>query len=114
LSSASSGAVGLSTFEGAQAVVADVEMDGLAVTSALTNPVDKSLVSTSADEASALFRLLDTTRAYVAAKLASSGEQDEIAGKHASYYSEKLKGKPSTRSRSGAATSPPTLRTSVR
>jgi predicted ATPase/DNA-binding winged helix-turn-helix (wHTH) protein len=83
--------VGLFTVEGSQAVVEDAEMDGLEVTSALTNLVDKSLVSTPADAAPILFRLLDTTRAYAAAKLATSGERDEIAGKHACYYSEKLK-----------------------
>jgi predicted ATPase/DNA-binding winged helix-turn-helix (wHTH) protein len=83
--------VGPFTLEAVQAVAADAEVDRLEVTSALTNLVDKSLVSTLADEAHIVFRLLDTTRAYAAAKLASSGEQDEIAGKHASYYSEKLK-----------------------
>jgi predicted ATPase len=83
--------VGPFTLEAVLAIAADAEMDGLEVTSALTNLVDKSLVSTLADEAPTLFRLLDTTRAYAAAKLASTGEQDEIAAKHASYYSEKLK-----------------------
>jgi predicted ATPase/DNA-binding winged helix-turn-helix (wHTH) protein len=83
--------VGPFTLEAVLAIAADAEMDRLEVTSALTNLVDKSLVSTLADEAPTLFRLLDTTRAYAAAKLASSGEQDEIAGKHAAYYSEKLK-----------------------
>jgi predicted ATPase len=83
--------VGIFALEGVQAVAADAQMDRLEVASALTDLVDKSLVSTSADEAPTLFRLLDTTRAYAAAKLASSGEADQIARRHASYYSEKLK-----------------------
>jgi predicted ATPase/DNA-binding winged helix-turn-helix (wHTH) protein len=83
--------VGLFALEGAQAVAADAQMDGLEVADALANLVDKSLVSTSAGEAPILFRLLDTTRAYAAAKLTSSGEDDQIARRHASYYSERLK-----------------------
>jgi predicted ATPase len=83
--------VGMFALEGVQAVAGDAEMDSLEVVHALTNLVDKSLISTSAGEAFPLFRLLDTTRAYAAAKLASNRETDQIARKHASYYSEKLK-----------------------
>jgi predicted ATPase/DNA-binding winged helix-turn-helix (wHTH) protein len=83
--------VGTFALEGAQAVAADAEMDGLEVAGALANLVDKSLVSTAAGEAPLLFRLLDTTRAYAAARLASRGEADQIARSHASYYAEKLR-----------------------
>jgi hypothetical protein len=83
--------VGLFALEGLQAVATDPQIDRLEVASALANLVDKSLVSTSADETSTFFRLLDTTRIYAAARLAGSGEADQIARKHASYYSEKLK-----------------------
>ena len=83
--------VGMFALEGAQAIAADAQMDSLEVASALATLVDKSLVSTSVDEAPVLFRLLDTTRAYAAAKLASGGEADHIATKHTSYYSEKLR-----------------------
>jgi predicted ATPase len=81
--------VGPFALEGVQALAADAEMDSLEVASALTNLADKSLVSMSVDEAPILFRLLDTTRAYAATRLAGAGETDEIARKHASYYSEK-------------------------
>jgi predicted ATPase len=83
--------VGVFAPEGVQAVVTDAQMDGLEVANALANLVDKSLVATSAGEAPTCFRLLDTTRAYASAKLAGSGEEDQVARKHASYYSEKLK-----------------------
>ena len=83
--------VGMFALEGAQAIAVDAEIDGLQVASVLATLVDKSLVSTLAGEAPTLFRLLDTTSAYAAAKLASSGEADQIARKHASYYSERLK-----------------------
>jgi predicted ATPase/DNA-binding winged helix-turn-helix (wHTH) protein len=83
--------VGLFTLEGVHAVATDSQTDGFEVASAFTNLVDKSLIWTSAGEARTLFRLLDTTRAYAAAKLVSSGEEDQIARRHASYYSERLK-----------------------
>jgi predicted ATPase len=83
--------VGTFALEGGQAVATDAEMDGFEVANALANLVDKSLVSTSVGEALTLFRLLDTTRAYAAAKLASSGEEDQVVRKHASYYAGKLK-----------------------
>jgi predicted ATPase/DNA-binding winged helix-turn-helix (wHTH) protein len=83
--------VGTFALEGGQTVAAEAEMDSFEVANALANLVDKSLVSTSVGEALTFFRLLDTTRAYAAAKLASSGEEDQVVRKHASYYAGKLK-----------------------
>jgi predicted ATPase/DNA-binding winged helix-turn-helix (wHTH) protein len=48
--------------------------------------VAKSLVSADAEGgAGRAYRLLDTTRAYAARKLSESGEDDEIARRHANY-----------------------------
>jgi predicted ATPase len=83
--------IGMFTHEGAQAVGVDAETDDVGVADALASLVDKSLIWTSVSEGPVLFRLLDTTRAFAAAKLASSGEGDQVARRHARHYSEKLK-----------------------
>src|ERR1700735_5391466 len=49
--------------------------------------VAKSLISTTVINESTYYRMLDTTRAYAAAKLAERGEADRIARRHALFYS---------------------------
>src|ERR1700735_3213893 len=49
--------------------------------------VPKSLISTTVINESTYYRLLTTTRAYAAAKLAERGEADRIARRHAIFYS---------------------------
>jgi predicted ATPase len=52
--------------------------------------VTKSLISTTVIGESTYYRLLDTTQAYAAGKLAELGEADSIARSHAIYYSNYL------------------------
>jgi predicted ATPase/DNA-binding winged helix-turn-helix (wHTH) protein len=54
--------------------------------------IEKSLISVSRTEAKCQYRLLDTTRAYAAAKLQQRGDANEIARRHAQYYAERLAG----------------------
>ena len=65
-------------------------MDEADVIDAVASLVAKSLISTTAINVSTYYRLLDTTRAYAAAKLAERGEADRIARRHAIFYSEFL------------------------
>jgi len=84
----------LSVFVGAFTLIAGIEvtagegLDGQQVVSTLTGLVEKSLVAVSAGDETTRYRLLDTTRAYVARKLAESGEADAINRRHADYFRE--------------------------
>ncbi|MEI9885526.1 MAG: winged helix-turn-helix domain-containing protein [Rhizomicrobium sp.] len=69
------------TLAAAQAVVGD---GGAA--NAIAGLVDKSLIWLSSASEPAYCRLLDTTRAYAAARLAESGEADAMARRHALYF----------------------------
>jgi predicted ATPase/DNA-binding winged helix-turn-helix (wHTH) protein len=52
----------------------------------LSSLVAKSLVVLEVENASARYRLLDTTRAYALEKFGESGERQQIARRHAEYY----------------------------
>jgi tetratricopeptide (TPR) repeat protein len=56
----------------------------------LSGLVDKSLIVAETIGAAALFRLLDTTRAYALEKLETSGEFDAVARRHAEHYRDLL------------------------
>ena len=60
------------------------------VASAIVSLVTKSLIASSEINGTTYYRLLDTTRAYVAARLAERGEADRIARRHAIGYSKLL------------------------
>jgi predicted ATPase len=60
----------------------------------LGNLVNKSLIGVWTSSRGPLYRLLDTTRAYTLEKLATSGEQDSIAGRHASFSIQMLESNP--------------------
>jgi predicted ATPase/DNA-binding winged helix-turn-helix (wHTH) protein len=81
--------VGAFTPEMAQAVV-EPDRDTLHVADVITSLVDKSLISVPQTEVASSYRLLDTTRAYAAVKLAEQGEASAIARRHALYYAERL------------------------
>ena len=70
--------VGELTLAAAHAV-GDAEDDREALTQAIADLGDKSLIQVSSVQGSAENRLLDTTRAYASYKLAERGEKDEIA-----------------------------------
>src|SRR5712691_7860660 len=77
--------VGHFTLEAALAVAEEVGIDDSEISDALGNLVNKSLIGVWTSSRGPCYRLLDTTRAYALEKLATSGEQDSIAERHASF-----------------------------
>jgi predicted ATPase len=57
---------------------------------AIAGLVTKSLVTVETNHTGTLYRLFDTTRAYVLTKMAESGEREIIAQRHAIYCHESL------------------------
>jgi predicted ATPase/DNA-binding winged helix-turn-helix (wHTH) protein len=78
--------VGPFTLDEAQTVACGDDMDPVEVVEALARLVAKSLVSADPNGEPARYRLLDTTRAYARGKLADSGEEAEVARRHAAYF----------------------------
>lgn len=83
--------IGAFTPEMAFALV-EPDRDALDVADVIASLVDKSLISVPQTEGPSQFRLLDTTRAYAAVKLAERGEADTIARRHALYFAGRLAG----------------------
>jgi predicted ATPase/DNA-binding winged helix-turn-helix (wHTH) protein len=84
--------VGAFTLEMGQAVAFELDCDGLQVAAVVASLVEKSLISISQTDQATSYRLLDTTRAYAAAKLKERGEADATARRHALYFAERLVG----------------------
>jgi predicted ATPase/DNA-binding winged helix-turn-helix (wHTH) protein len=78
--------VGTFTLDAAQAVAADGSLGTADVVETIAQLVAKSFVATKAAGNVVRYRLLDTTRAYVHAKLSDSGEGAEIERRHALYW----------------------------
>src|SRR3984885_10703422 len=78
--------VGVFTVQTAGSVASETEVDEADVIDAVASLAAKSLISTTVTN-ELTYRLLDTTRAYAAAKLAELGEADLIARRHAIFYS---------------------------
>jgi predicted ATPase len=74
------------TAEAASSVAPDSEIAASDVVHSLASLVTKSLVALEAGGAIAHHRLHETTRAYALAKLAESGEFEQVARRHADYY----------------------------
>jgi predicted ATPase/DNA-binding winged helix-turn-helix (wHTH) protein len=81
--------VGVFTLKAALAV-AGTEANDPEVADAVASLVTKSLISTTAIGETTYYRLLDTTQAFAASKLAERGEADKVARRHAIYYSNYL------------------------
>jgi predicted ATPase/DNA-binding winged helix-turn-helix (wHTH) protein len=79
--------VGVFTVQAAGSVASETEADEPDVIEAVVSLVAKSLISTTVINESTYYRMLDTTRAYAAAKLAERSEADRIARRHAIFYS---------------------------
>jgi hypothetical protein len=79
--------VGDFTFAAAGSVASESEVDDADVIDAVVSLVAKSLISTTVINESTYYRMLDTTRAYAATKLAERGEADRVARRHAIFYS---------------------------
>jgi predicted ATPase/DNA-binding winged helix-turn-helix (wHTH) protein len=86
--------VGHFTLEAAQAVAQEVGIGDSEISGALGNLVNKSLIEVWTSSRGPCYRLLDTTRAYALEKLATSGEQDSIAERHASFSIQMLESNP--------------------
>src|SRR5712671_2976439 len=86
--------VGHFTLEAALAVAEEVGIDESEISGALGNLVNKSLIGVWTSSRGPCYRLLDTTRAYALEKLATSGEQDSIAERHASFSIQMLESNP--------------------
>ncbi|HBK09572.1 MAG TPA: transcriptional regulator, partial [Acetobacteraceae bacterium] len=94
---------GAFSLEAVGAVMANVGTASPEVVDGLSSLVAKSLVVAEVDASHPRYRLLDTTRAYAAEKLAESGERAQVARRHAEYYRDlfervevKLKMRPTT------------------
>jgi predicted ATPase/DNA-binding winged helix-turn-helix (wHTH) protein len=82
--------VGAFSLEAAQYVAAGDIFEREQVAEAIAGLVTKSLIAVETNDTGALYRLLDTTRAYALTKMADSGERNAIAQQHAIYYREFL------------------------
>jgi predicted ATPase/DNA-binding winged helix-turn-helix (wHTH) protein len=78
------------TLQTAGSVASETEAEEIDVIDAVVSLVAKSLISTTVINERTYYRLLDTTRAYAAAKLVERGEADRIARRHAIFYSKFL------------------------
>ena len=97
--------VGVFTLEAAQAVAADDHTDAMEVADAITSLIDKSLIWVAPIDGIAHHRLLDSTLAYAAEKLAQTAEANAIAKRHALYYVKWLFERAARRGRGGHRTS---------
>lgn len=78
--------VGPFTLEAALAVASCQGISEPEAVEAISNLLSKSLIATSPAERRLRYRLLDTTRAFVADKLVESGEAPRVARAHAEYF----------------------------
>jgi predicted ATPase/DNA-binding winged helix-turn-helix (wHTH) protein len=74
------------SLEAAWAVAATAAADDATIMAALDSLVAKSMVTVSSHHRSVRYRLLDTTRMYAQEKLASSGDANAAAKRHAAYF----------------------------
>jgi predicted ATPase/DNA-binding winged helix-turn-helix (wHTH) protein len=80
------------TLKAACCVALETEAQDEDATDAVANLVAKSLLSMALIDGLPYYRMLDTTRAYAASKLAGRGEADRTARRHAMFYSRVLQG----------------------
>ena len=77
--------------EAAVIVTSDDVIDAFQVREAVSNLVDKSLVAVGGERDETHLRLLETTKAYAAARLARHPGGERFARRHALYYAEQLR-----------------------
>jgi len=82
---------GAFSVEAAVTVTSDEAIDAFQVREAVGNLVDKSLVAVSGESDETHLRLLETTKAYAALRLARLPGGDGFARRHALYYAEQLR-----------------------
>src|SRR5262249_59887024 len=83
---------GTFTLEAALAVASGDGTDEAEAVEAIANLVAKSLISLPSAAQPVRYRLLDTTRAFAAEKLAESGETANVSRNHAIYFRDLLAG----------------------
>lgn len=83
--------VGNFTMDDAVAIIADDEATDAEIVNAVANLVEKSLIAADVHGQQAHYRLLDTTRAYAAVKLAESGKAALLRRRHAEIFREALR-----------------------
>jgi predicted ATPase/DNA-binding winged helix-turn-helix (wHTH) protein len=88
--------VGHFTLEGARYVAGELGVGAGEIFDAIAGLVEKSLTATRIDETQALYRLLDTTRAYALEKLEEHGEFEPISLRHAEYVIQQLESQKET------------------
>src|ERR1700730_18397601 len=82
--------VGAFSLEAAQFVAAGDILEREQVAEAIAGLVTKSFIAVETNHTGVLYRLLDTTRGYILAKMLDSGERNAIARRHAIYCCEFL------------------------
>jgi len=80
--------VGVFTMDAAQAVASDDEIQAAEVADAIDSLIDKSLIWIAQIDGATHLRLLDTTRAFAAEKLAQASDAPNVARLHALYYAD--------------------------
>ncbi len=80
--------VGVFTLAAAQAVVTDGKIEAMDVAEAIASLVGKSLISVCESEGVPGYRLLDSTSAFATEKLAGLDEANDVALRHAQYFSD--------------------------
>jgi predicted ATPase/DNA-binding winged helix-turn-helix (wHTH) protein len=106
--------VGHFTLEGARYIAGELGAGIGEVFDAIAGLVEKSLIATRIDETQALYRLLDTTRAYALEKLEEHAEADVVLRRHAEYVAGYLESQRAAllalaKAESGAAYPPPSV-----
>jgi predicted ATPase/DNA-binding winged helix-turn-helix (wHTH) protein len=84
--------VGVFTLQAAQAVAADDQTNAMEVAEAIAGLIDKSLIWVTPIDGVAHYRLLDSTQAFAAEKLAQAADANAIARRHALHYAQFLLG----------------------
>jgi predicted ATPase/class 3 adenylate cyclase len=84
--------VGRFAFDAVEAVCGTAPLDPGATLDTLGALVDRSLVETEERRGGTRYRLLETIRAYAAAKLAGTSEQDELRTRHRDWFAEIARG----------------------
>ena len=82
--------LGSFSLDAARSVASSDALDDGRVLEALAGLVDKSLLVVTSAGTTTSYRLLDTTRAYVVDKLASSGDLSGVARRHATFFRDRL------------------------
>ena len=74
------------TLDAAEAVGCDDEADRFGVLDIVTRLVDKSLIHVDHDDGDARYRMLESVRQFLQARLVESGEADAVRERHFTYF----------------------------